>query len=138
MMTARKPTEQPTHQEHDPFAIRTFEHLMTLPDGGEFLHEFNVDHRELMEALKEHVAVYGSKAKGSFQLNFSYELGTGSDLAIEAKASFTPPKKPASKGAAYLGEQGEMTLYSPLMKKMHGGVRDVTPHDPETGEVRDV
>lgn len=137
-MTAKTPSAPTRQEEHDPYAIRSIEQLMTLPDGGEFLLQFLEDHKELMAQLHEHMSEYGSKAKGSFQINFTYELGTGSDLGIEAKASFTPPKKPSSKGAAFVGQQGEMTLYSPMMKRMYSGIRDVTPHDPETGEVRDI
>lgn len=138
MMTAKKHPQNNPAEAYDPYAIRDFAQLMQLPDGGDFLKQFQTDHNELMGQLRDHVDEFGIAARGSFQINFSYALGTGSDLAIEAKASFTPPKKPSSKGAAYLGNQGEMTLYSPMMKKMHAGVRDVTPHDPDTGEVRDI
>lgn len=126
-------------EEHDPFAIRGVEQLLTLFDGGEFLAQFIADHRDLLQQMQDHNEEYGHKgAKGSFTLNVSYELGGAGDLGMRAQADFKGPKKPASQAAAYVDGQGQMTLYSPMMKRMHSGVRDVTPHDPETGEVRDV
>lgn len=125
--------------DHDPFSIRSVEQLFSLFDGGEFLTSFMSDHRELLMDMQDHNDQYGHKgAKGSFSISVSYELGGAGDLGMKISADFKGPKKPASNAAAYVDGQGQMTLYSPMMKRMHGGVRDVTPHDPETGEVRDV
>ena len=138
---AKKKTPQPVEQaaEHDPFAIRGFEQLLTLFDGGDFLAQFMADHHDLLQQMQDHNDEFGHKgAKGSFSLTVSYELGGAGDLGMKAQADFKGPKKPASQAAAYVDGQGQMTLYSPMMKRMHSGVRDVTPHDPETGEVRDV
>lgn len=125
--------------DHDPFSIRSVEQLFSLFDGGEFLTSFMSDHRELLMDMQDHNDQYGHKgAKGSFSISVSDELGGAGDLGMKISADFKGPKKPASNAAAYVDGQGQMTLYSPMMKRMHGGVRDVTPHDPETGEVRDV
>lgn len=133
------PADDTQIDERDPFAIRGIEQLLTLFDGGEFLTQFIADHRDLLQQMQDHNEEYGQKgAKGSFALNVSYELGGAGDLGMSAEASFKGPKKPASKAAAYVDGQGHLTLYSPMMKRMHSGVRDVVPHDPETGEVRDV
>ncbi len=125
--------------EHDPFSIRSIEQLFTLFDGGHFLATFMADHRDLLVQMQDHNEEYGHKgAKGSFSLSVSYELGGSGDMAMKISADFKGPKKPASQAAAYVDDQGQLTLYSPLMKRMQGGVRDATPYDPETGEVRDV
>ncbi|PIE15147.1 MAG: hypothetical protein CSA68_07290 [Rhodobacterales bacterium] len=139
MAKKKQPAEGGQIEEHDPFAIRGVEQLLTLFDGGDFLTQFIADHRDLLQQMQEHNSEYGHKgAKGSFTLNVSYELGGAGDLGMKAQASFKAPKKPASQAAAYVDGHGQMTLYSPMMRRMHSGVRDVTPHDPETGEVRDV
>ena len=139
MAKKKQPDDATQVQEHDPFAIRGFEQLLTLFDGGDFLAQFMTDHRDLLQQMQDHNEEFGHKgAKGSFSLNVSYEMGGAGDVGMRAQADFKGPKKPASQAAAYVDGQGQMTLYSPMMKRMHNGVRDVTPHDPETGEVRDV
>ncbi|WP_416368602.1 hypothetical protein [Tritonibacter mobilis] len=137
---AKSPTPTPAEvTDHDPFSIRSVEQLFSLFDGGEFLASFMSDHRDLLVDMQDHNDQYGHKgAKGSFSISVAYELGGAGDLGMKISADFKGPKKPASNAAAYVDGQGQMTLYSPMMKRMHGGVRDVTPHDPETGEVRDV
>lgn len=138
-MAVKKPPTAPAIEENDPFAIRSFEQVMTLFDGGDFLARFMADHRDLLQQLQDHNDEFGHKgAKGSFTLAISYELGGAGDLGMRAQANFKGPVKPASQAAAYVDGNGQLTLYSPLMKRMHGGLRDATPHDPETGEVRDI
>lgn len=139
-MANRKPPANTAQiEEHDPFAIRSIEQLLTLFDGGEFLTSFMADHHELLQQMQDHNEEFGHKgAKGAFTLTVSYELGGAGDLGLHARADFKAPKKPASQAAAFVDGQGRMTLYSPMMKRMHAGVRDVSNYDPETGEVRDV
>ncbi|WP_306131088.1 hypothetical protein [Roseovarius sp. MMSF_3350] len=137
----KKKTPPPAElvEEHDPFAIHSIEQLFTLFDGGEFLISFMAQHRELMQKMQDHNEEFGHKgAKGSISLNLNYELGGAGDLGMSAKADFNGPKKPASRAAAYVDGQGQLTLYSPLMKRMQGGVRDVSEYDPKTGEIKDV
>ena len=138
-MANKKPPEPATQVEpHDPYTIRGLEQMLTLFDGGEFLKTFMADHRDLIHQMQDHIEQHGTKkAKGSFSLSIDYEVSPAGDLVMTAKADFKGPKKPASSAGAYVDEFGEMTLFSPMMKRMHSGVRDVTPHDPETGEVRD-
>jgi len=139
MANRKKPDDPAQIEPHDPYAINNVEQLLTLFGGGEFLANFMADHRDLLQQMQDHNDEYGHKgAKGAFSLNVSYELGGSGDLGMKAQADFKGPKKPASQAAAYVDGQGKLTLYSPMMKRMHSGVRDVTPHDPETGEVRDV
>lgn len=139
-MTQKKTTDETAKIEaHDPFAVRGIEQLFTLFDGGEFLAKFLSDHRDLLREMQDHNDEFGHKgANGQFTITVGYNLGGAGDLGMTAKADFKGPKKPASQAAAYVDEQGRMTLYSPMMRRMHSGVRDVTPHDPETGEIRDV
>lgn len=139
MMAKKAPDPETETDDHDPYAIRSLEQLFTLLDAGEFLAQFMHDHRDLMQKLRTHNDEYPSKgARGSFTLSVGYSLSPAGDLQIEASADFKPPKKPSSKGMAYVEPDGQITLHSPLMKRMHGGVRDATNYDPETGEVRDV
>lgn len=139
MMTQKAPPEVTSVPARDPYAIHNIEQLFTLFDGGAFLTQLMGDHRDLMQKLQDHSEEFGNKgAKGSFSINVNYELGASGDLGMKATAEFKHPKKPASAAAAYVDHNGQLTLYSPMMKRMQGGVRDITPHDPETGEVRDV
>jgi hypothetical protein len=54
-----------------------------------------------------------------------------------ATVTFKAPKKPAASAAAFINDNGELTLYSPFMAKMHKPIRDVNTYDAETGEIRD-
>ena len=109
-MTKKKPPEAQVPEQHDPYKLRSLDQILNLFDGGEFL-------TEVMDG---------------------YALGKSGDVAMAAKAEFKGQKKPASTASAYINDKGELTLYSPFLARMHQPVRDVTPHDPETGEVRDV
>lgn len=138
-MTQAKPPETGLPEQHDPYKLRSLEQILALFDGGSFLTEVMDEHRKLQIELLEHAAEHGSKGcDGSMTLKIGYALGKSGDVSMSAKADFKGPKKPASSAAAFINDRGELTLYSPLMARMHQPVRDATPHDPETGEVRDV
>ena len=126
-------------QPRDPYEIRSIEQLLALFDGGEFLTKVMEGHRDLQTALLDHRADHNGKAKGSMSLQIGYDLGKQGDVMMSATVTFTKPKKPASSAAAFIGDQGELTLYSPMMRRMQPGVRDVSADtdiiDPDTGEV---
>lgn len=125
-------------ETHDPYTMRSLEQILSLFDGGEFLAELMAGHKQLQQDLLDHSEVHGNKGcQGKMTLNVAYALGKSGDVSMSATVSFTPPKKPASSAAAYLDGNGELTLFSPMLRRMNEPVRDVTPHDPETGEVRD-
>lgn len=141
MMTKMKEPTTPaaTETTYDPYAIRTIEQLFSLFDNGDFLTDVMTGHRQLQIDMLDHKDLHGTKGcSGSMTITVNYALGKQGDLDMGATVNFKAPKPPPASGAAFIDERGEMTLYSPLMKRMHGGVRDVTPHDPETGEVRDI
>ena len=142
MMADKKspPTEVMAPEPNDPYRMRTLEQILILFDGGDFLAEVMQGHKELMQDLLDHNAEHGSKGcQGKMQLEISYAVGNAGDVGMGATVTFKPPKKPASSAAACINDAGELTLYSPMMARMHQPVRDVaTDYDPETGEVRDV
>lgn len=126
--------------QRDPFAIRTLEQLVALFDGGDFLEQMMIDHRQLQRDLIDHLAAHGSKGcSGSMTLTINYAPGRMGDLAMAATVAFKAPKKPPSSAAAFIDDDGNLTLYSPFMARMQSP-RDVTEtsHDPETGEIRDI
>lgn len=139
MMSKQKPPTGVMKAEPvDPYKLRTLEQIMALFDGGDFLSKVLQDHRQLQLDLLDHQAEHGTKGcQGSMTLQINYALGKSGDVAMGAVATFKAPKKPASSAAAFINENGELTLYSPFMARMHQPIRDVTDHDPETGEVRD-
>lgn len=134
------PAQLKQPETHDPFKLRSLEQILMLFNNGEFLTEVMEGHADLMRDLTEHNQIYGSKGcQGSMTLTISYAVGNAGDAGMGAKVSFTAPKKPQSSAAAYIDGDGNLTLYSPMMARMHGGVRDATPaFDPETGEIRDI
>ncbi|TFL16404.1 hypothetical protein [Jannaschia formosa] len=124
----------------DPYAIRTLEQLLTLFDGGDFAEQTLRKHRELMIDLREHLDRHGTKGcQGEVAITVRFALGNNGDVSMAAETKIKPPKTPPATAASYVDEDGGLTLFSPLMRKMQPGPRDVTDaYDPETGEVRDV
>lgn len=139
MMTQMKPpTEVAKVDAHDPYKMRSLEQIISLFNNGDFLTEIMEGHQVLMLDLIEHNDLHGKKGcKGSMTIKIDYAGGNAGDLGMGATVEFKAPKKPPSSASAYINNAGELTLYNPMMARMHGGVRDATPHDPETGEVRD-
>lgn len=132
-------TEVAKPAPHDPYKMRTLEQILALFDGGDFLAEVMEGHKKLQIDLLDHNENHGPKGcQGSMTLQVSYALGKSGDVAMSANVTFKAPKKPPSSAAAFINDDGELTLYSPFMARMHQPVRDVTDFDPETGEVRDV
>ncbi|AUQ93837.1 MULTISPECIES: hypothetical protein [Phaeobacter] len=137
-MTLTTPPALMKAEPHDPYKMRSLEQVLSLFDGGDFLIQLMKDHRQLQLDMLEHKEEHGTKGcQGSMTITVSYAVGKSGDVNMGATAAFKGPKKPASNAAAFLNDQGELTLYSPMMKQMHEPVRDVTDYDPETGEIRD-
>lgn len=128
-------------EPHDPFKLVSLEQIFTLFDDGDFLRKVLSDHKGLQRALLDHKDEHGTKGcQGSMTLQINYALGKSGDVSMGATATFKEPKKPASSAAAYINDDGELTLYSPFMKRMHQPVRDagdVPRHDPVSGEILD-
>lgn len=140
MITKKKPpTEIAVADPHDPYKMRTLEQILSLFDGGDFLAEVLSGHRQLQLDLLDHKKEKSTKGcQGSMTIQVSYALGKQGDVAMGATVNFKGPKKPPSSAAAFINDDGELTLYSPLLARMQKPVRDVQDYDPETGEVRDV
>jgi len=139
MMTKEKPPAQINPPEpHDPYKMRSIEQILSLFDGGGFLVEIMAGHQILMQELLEHNAEFGPKGcTGSMTVTIKYAAGNSGDVGMGGTAEFKSPKKPPSSAGAYINDDGELTLYSPIMKRMQKPVRDVN-FDPETGEIRDL
>jgi hypothetical protein len=139
-MTNRKPPAQINEPDAlDPYKMRTLEQILMLFDGGDFMTEIMTGHQKLMHDLLDHNAEHGSKGcQGTVSLQLNYAVGNSGDVGMGATITFKAPKKPPSSAGAYINDAGELTLYSPMMKRMHQPMRDVSDHDPETGEVRDI
>ncbi len=139
-MTNKKPlTELAKVATHDPYKMRSLEQILALFDSGDFLAELLEGHKQLQLDLMEHKDEHGTKGcQGSMTLQVNYALGKSGDVAMGATVAFKAPKKPPSSAAAFINDDGELTLYSPFMARMHQPVRDIPDHDPETGEIRDI
>ncbi|MGJ8561714.1 MAG: hypothetical protein ACSHX3_15900 [Litorimonas sp.] len=139
MANKKPPTNSTTVERHDPYKMRSLEQILALFDGGDFITEIMDGHKKLQMDLLDHNDLHGSKkCQGSMTIKVDYALGKSGDVSMGATVSFKSPQKPASSAAAYLNNNGELTLFSPLMTRMHQPVRDVSDHDPETGEIRDI
>lgn len=142
MNTQAKPLSAqaaPQADAHDPYKMRSLEQILSLFDGGDFLAELLDGHRQLQRDLLDHKAEHGTKdCKGSMTIKIDYVLGKSGDVAMGASVDFKSPKKPPSSAAAFINDDGELTLYSPFLSRMQQPVRDVPNYDPETGEIRDI
>ena len=132
----------------DPYAIRTFEQFLALLDNGDFLDQLTTAHQDMLAGLYAHFEEHGNVGcKGVITVKLGYEMNKLADVLMYGDLAVKEPKRPVAAAAAYTDDQGKLSLYSPLMRQRDNGVRDVTvdvqavdvtPHDPETGEVRDV
>lgn len=139
-MTKPKPPTDPARPDpHDPYKMRSLEQILSLFDGGDFLTEVMTGHRQLQKDLLDHKEQHGTKGcQGTMTIQVSYALGKQGDVAMGPAVVFKAPKKPPASAAAFINDDGELTLYSPLMARMQAPVRDVTTYDPDTGEIRDL
>ncbi len=126
-------------EDNDPYKMRSLEQVLTLFDGGDFLRKIMSGHGDLMQDLLDHNEEHGPKGcKGSMTIQVGYAVGNAGDVGMSATVTFNAPKRPPSSAAAFINDAGELTLYSPMMRRMHQPPRDVTTnYDPETGEIRD-
>lgn len=113
--------------------IRSLDQLVTLLDGGNFLSEIMENTAKLQRELLDFREEHGGKPKGEMKLVLKYELAKSGDVVIQGEVEFKRPKSPPAAGVAYVDDDGNLTLHSPLMAKMRGGVRDA--FDPDTGEI---
>lgn len=140
-MTKRKDRPTPgltTPADRDPYIMRSIEQILGLFDGGTFIDKVMDGHKQLQIDLLEYLDENGPKnCQGEMTIKINYAAGKSGDVAMGARVDFKAPKKPPASAAAFINDKGELTLYSPLLRRMHQPVRDVTDFDPETGEVRD-
>ncbi|WP_157057560.1 hypothetical protein [Loktanella sp. 3ANDIMAR09] len=138
MPNVKPPARINPTEPHDPYKMRTLEQILMLFNGGEFMTEIMTGHSDLMHELLDHNADHGPKGcEGTMSIKLNYKVGNAGDVGMSAQVSFSGPKKPPSSAGAFIDDAGHLTLYSPMMKRMHQPLRDATDHDPETGEVRD-
>lgn len=139
-MTAPKPPTQIAPRTSDIYAITDISRFFALFDGNEFATEFMQTVNKLIAECGDHMATHDSAkdAKGELTLKITCAPQRSGDMAFSAKVTTKAPAKPPASGTAYVGDDGRMTMASPLLQRMMGTPRDIkTPHDPDTGEVRD-
>ncbi|MFC4668366.1 hypothetical protein ACFO5X_07365 [Seohaeicola nanhaiensis] len=107
-----------------PFEIRSLDQLVALLDGGNFLTEVMTANASLQTTLLDFRADHGGKPKGSLTLKLSYQLNKSGDVTISGEYEVKRPKVPPAAGVAYVGEDGQLTLHSPMLTRMT--IRDAT------------
>lgn len=138
-MPNKKPPARVNQAEpHDPYKLRTLEQITAVMDRGAFPDTIQERLVALLDDLANHRDVHpGIAAKGSLTLTLNFEVKTNGDTVLSGACNINRPKAPPATGAAFLGDSGELSLGSPMMRRMDQPVRDVTNYDPETGEIRD-
>lgn len=112
----------------DQFSIDSVDKLLKLLDGGDFHAEFMQANADLQLDMRNHQQEHGGKPKGEITLKLGYQLQKSGDVGITGKLTVKAPDKPAASGVAYSDGEGQLTLYSPMMRRMD--VRDPTPATP--------
>lgn len=111
--------------------LRSLDQMLSLFDAGEFQHDLLQDFQDLLVGLKDHQLEFGGKPKGNITLTVSFEMQRSGDVDMAATKTVAPPKKPPASAAAFVTPDGYLTLHSPLLSRMHGGVRDVADEETE-------
>lgn len=137
MMTEKTPLSQAAMPvQHDPYRMRSLEQILSLLNQGEFLKELMKEHTDLQTQLLEHLDTFGAKGcTGSMTITVNYELQSSGDIAMTGTSNFKGPKRPASRGGGYLDADGNITLMSPMLTRMHQPIRDADDHP---ADVRDI
>ena len=139
MMTKHRPPPPATSDAADPYH----------PHAGTVVHAVRrrrvcrrspEKHEEMQRDMLAYRDTHGSKGcTASMVLRIDYALNKTGDVNMGAKAEFKSPKKAPASASAYVGEDGQLTLYSPLLPHDTAGARrDARGFDPDTGEIRDL
>lgn len=133
--TTQTPPSNARRAAPAPPVLRTLDQIFGIFNNGEYLPEILAKFSELQTAMLEHKEQFPSlKAKASITIQVSLEMTAHQDVSMTSNCEIKRPKGPPSMAVAYVTDQGELTLYSPMLRQMHGGVRDA--FDPTTGEIR--
>jgi len=100
-MTKKKLTEVAAASSHDRFRLQSLEKILSIFDGGAFMDEVLIGHRQLQMDPLDHKEEHGTKGcQGSMTITVNYALGKSGDVGMGAAVAFKAPKKPpASAGA---------------------------------------
>ncbi|WP_306155423.1 hypothetical protein [Roseovarius sp. MMSF_3281] len=116
----------------DPFKITSMDQLLAILDGGNFHTEVMDGMRDALAALVDHQAEFGGKPKAEMTMKINFQRQKSGDLQILGECTFKKPKAPAASGAAFIGDDLNLTLESPMLAKMRSPVRDTTESDTKT------
>jgi len=138
MANKKSPAVVNAPEPHDPYTLRTLDQLTRVLDGGDFTRSVQDNLDDLKAAFDAHRENHpGTAGKGSFTLKLEFEVKPNGDTIIAGTSEIKRPKEPPATGAAHLGDGGEFSLGTPMMRRMDRPVRDVPNYDPDTGEIRD-
>ncbi|MDN5786524.1 hypothetical protein [Pseudorhodobacter sp.] len=129
------PAAPPARRRAAPPVLRGLDQFFGIFENGEFLPEIIDKLQELNAKMSEMRDRFpGGKVTGAFTLSVDMKLNKNRDVTMQGTCTIKPPKSPPSSAVAFITDQGEFTLHSPMLTQMHGGLRDT--YDPETGEIR--
>ncbi len=106
--------------------LRTADQILAQFDNGQFLHDFLLEHQELVVAMHTHQMAHGGKAKGKVVITLDYTLGKQLTITAEAEAKFTKPKTPKAAATLWTTADGDLTPQNPQQPSLPG-IRDVSP-----------
>lgn len=106
--------------------LRTADQILAQFDNGQFLHDFLLEHQELVIAMHTHQMAHGGKAKGKVVITLDYILGKQLTITAEADAKFTKPKTPKAAATLWTTAEGELTPQNPQQTTMQF-IRDAAP-----------
>lgn len=110
-----------------PYALRTIDQILAIPDEGNFLSELLQENADLIAELQDHQKAYGGAPKGSLSISIAYELGKGGIVNMKASFATKAPKTPAASAVAWVTRDGDLTPENPAQMKLN--LRDATAHD---------
>ncbi|MCI4660685.1 MAG: hypothetical protein MRY63_02525 [Neomegalonema sp.] len=111
--------------------LSTFEQVLSLLDGGDFLNRLKSEQRGILDAVRHHREEYGGEPKGSLTLKVQYVMSRDGTLGIKGEISAKQPAAPGARGVAWLSEGGRITTAHPGQMAME--LREAAPPSDQSG-----
>lgn len=107
--------------------LRSLDQILGIFENGDYQPEVLDKLAELHRKMMDHREQHRGKTRGSFVLTIDYELGKHGDVSMTSTCNIKPPKAPPSSAVAFITDDGDLTLFSPMLRQME--VRDTFDAD---------
>lgn len=103
--------------------VTGIDQLLSLPDAGQYQPLVVSDLRDLVSTLQEHAAAFGTAA-GVLNISIVLKADRSGQIDLVCEHKVKKPSTPKAKGAAWITENGGLTVINPYQRRME--IREVS------------